>query len=125
MNISRNFIVIGMIYVLIGMLLGAHMAASGNHAAGGAHAHINLIGFVMMVLFGLCYRVFPDLADSGLARLHFWLHQAGALVFLISLYLLLSGRVGEPTLVPFLLIGEVALILGTALFAWNALKNIS
>ena len=84
MNISRNFIVIGMVYVLIGMLIGAHMAASGNHAAGGAHAHINLIGFVMMVLFGLCYRVFPDLADNGLARLHFWLHQVGALVFLAA-----------------------------------------
>ena len=34
---------------------------------------------VLMAVFGLCYRVIPGLAETGLARAHFWLHQAGAL----------------------------------------------
>jgi hypothetical protein len=122
--ISRNFLLIGIVYVLCGMVLGGYMGASGNHALTGAHAHINLVGFVMMVLFGLCYKVFPALAENGMARLHFWLHQVSALILSVGLLLMLSGTLPEATMGPILLIAEIGLIGGTALFGLNVLKNV-
>jgi hypothetical protein len=49
------------------------------------HAHINLVGFASMVLFGLLYRAFPALAESKMAGIHFVLFNLGAIVFLAGI----------------------------------------
>lgn len=49
------------------------------------HAHINLIGFASMTLFGLLYRAFPALAQSRLVAVHFILYNLGAIVFLAGI----------------------------------------
>jgi len=123
MNVSRNFLVIGSLYLLIGILIGMYMGASQDHTMAPAHAHINLLGFTLMTVFGLAYRVFPALDGSMLARAHFWLHQVGALILLVMLFLLFSGRITEAAMMPLAPIAEVVVLLGTAIFAWNVYKN--
>ena len=80
MTVSRGFLVMGAVYLLVGILFGMYMGGSGDHSLAPVHAHINLLGFTLMSIFGLAYRLLPALADSGLAKAHFWLHQLGALL---------------------------------------------
>jgi len=53
MNIARNFIVIGSIYLIVGITLGMYMGGAGDHTLAPLHAHINLLGFTLMTVFGV------------------------------------------------------------------------
>jgi len=86
MTVSRNFLLIGPLYLLVGLGFGMYMGATGKHAFIPVHAHINLLGFTLMSIFGPAYRLMPELAGSVLAMAHFWLHQIGALVMLVALF---------------------------------------
>lgn len=123
MNISRSFILVGGLYLLVGIALGMHMGASGNHAASPAHAHINLLGFTLMAVFGLIYKTYPAMAEGRLALVHFWLHLTGSLVLLVMLYMMTTGRITEAAMAPLAPIAEVLIFLGIAIFVWNAFRN--
>ncbi|MEP7173626.1 MAG: hypothetical protein ABI705_09090 [Aestuariivirga sp.] len=123
MMISRNFLLIGCLYLLVGICLGFYMAASDDHILAPVHAHINLLGFTLMSIFGLAYRVIPELAASPLARAHFWLHQIGVPVLLTALYLTMSGRVAETTLGPVFPVAILVILLGILTFIVNLYRN--
>ena len=65
---------IGTLYLLVGILLGEYMGGSGDRTMVPVHAHINLLGFALMAIFGVTYRAIPAMAEAKLARWHFWLH---------------------------------------------------
>jgi cbb3-type cytochrome oxidase subunit 1 len=56
-----------------------------------AHAHLNLVGWVSLALFGLAYRSYPELADSRIAVAHFALASVGAITFPIGIALAIAG----------------------------------
>ncbi|MGV3553008.1 hypothetical protein [Rhizobium sp.] len=58
------------VYLLIGMVFGMWMAATGNEELRSAHAHLNLIGGVLMAIFGGFYTLFPTAARSLLGKIH-------------------------------------------------------
>ena len=68
MQISRNFMVIGVAYLVLGIVLGMYMGGSGDHSLAPLHAHINLLGFTLMTVFGLVYRVIPAMAATSCGR---------------------------------------------------------
>lgn len=119
MDISRGFLVIGSVYLIVGMGLGMHMGASGDHTLAPVHAHINLLGFGLMTAFGLAYRLLPGLAAGWMPKAHFWLHQIGALTLLVGLTLLMTGRVAEAVIGPLLGIFELMVLAGTLLWTVN------
>ena len=53
--------------VVAGMIWGIVMAISGDHAAMPAHAHLNLLGWVSLFLFGIFYHLHPALDRSPTA----------------------------------------------------------
>ena len=124
MNVSRNFILVGAVYLIIGICFGIYMGGSGDHTMAPLHAHINLVGFTLMTVFGILYRVFPETGLSSLARLHFWLHLGGSVILLVMLYLLFSGRIEDESMFPLAAIAEIAILLGVILYAYNVLKNL-
>jgi hypothetical protein len=123
MNISRGFLVTGAVYLVVGILFGAYMGGSGDHKLAPVHAHINLLGFALMTLFGLGYRVMPALAEGMLPKLHFWLHQVGALFLLLLLTLVMTGRVAEATVGPAFPVLEAAILLGAVLWLVNLVRH--
>ena len=125
MNVARNFILVGSAYLILGVILGMYMGGSGDHSLSILHAHINLLGFTLMAVFGVVYKVFPAMAASGLARLHFWAHTVGSLVLLALLYLLLTGSIGEAAMMPLAPLSELLVLIGVVLFGYNAWKNLS
>jgi hypothetical protein len=123
MNISRAFLVIGSLYLVVGISIGMYMGGSGDHTLIPVHAHINLLGFVLMSVFGLVYRQFPAMAENVLAGAHFWLHQVGVIVLLVMLFLFLSGRIGETAMFPIAPIAELAVLIGLLCFVYNLWRN--
>jgi hypothetical protein len=123
MNISRNFLVLGTSFLLIGLLIGMYMGGSGDHSLAASHAHINLIGFVLSSIFALTYRAFPAMTDGRLPIIHFWTHAIGAIGLNVLLFLLLSGKITEAAMAPWAPITEVLITIGVLIFAWNVIKN--
>jgi phenylpyruvate tautomerase PptA (4-oxalocrotonate tautomerase family) len=67
------------VILLVGMLGGIVMGIQQNFALGPAHAHLNLIGGVLLFLFGLYYRLVPNAGKGTLAKVQGWLHIIGAI----------------------------------------------
>lgn len=90
-SLSNHFLRVAVIAALCGMVWGVVMAATQNFAPASAHAHLNLLGWVSMALYGLFYRVVPTAAVGRLPTAHFWVALAGVIVFVPSLGVLLAG----------------------------------
>lgn len=118
MSVSRWFLLAGIVYILVGLGMGAYMGATGDRSLVPVHAHINLLGFVLPVLFALVYRSYPAMAVGRLPQVHFWLHEVGVLILMVMLFMLLTGRISEASMAPLAPISEALIILGTALFGW-------
>lgn len=69
------------VILLFGMLAGIAMGIQQNFLLAPAHAHLNLIGGLLLFLFGLYYRLIPAAGNTTLARVQGWLHMTGAILF--------------------------------------------
>ena len=116
-----KFLKIAVIYLFIGALLGLGMGIAQNFALVPVHAHLLLLGWAWLALAGLVYHLYPVASTTRLARIHFWLHNLGLPVFMISLGLLLTGR---EALVPVVVVSASAVLIGIAIFATNVLVNV-
>ena len=72
---------VSVVVLLVGMLGGIVMGIEQDFALAPAHTHLNLIGGVMLFLFGLYYRLVPAAGTSRLAKVQGWLHIVGAILF--------------------------------------------
>lgn len=69
--LPRLFFATAAIFALIGMAWGIHMSATADHTLAPAHGHLNLLGFVMMSVFGTYYALTPRAAVTRLAKIHY------------------------------------------------------
>lgn len=115
MKASRLALGAAIVFVLTGMLWGIHMAASGDHAAMPAHAHVNLLGWVSLFLFGLYYQSAGALDRSRAAVWQVSIWIVATVVLAIGVALVTQGReaLGEP----FATIGSLALVADVIFFA--------
>src|SRR3954470_5109899 len=72
------------LFALLGMGLGIAMAIARDHTAMPAHAHLNLLGWVSLFLFGLYYRLHPALEVSRLARVQVGVWSFGTVVLTVA-----------------------------------------
>ncbi|WP_426433967.1 hypothetical protein [Bradyrhizobium genosp. P] len=56
---------VGVVVLLFGMLAGIAMGIRQDFALASAHAHLNLVGGVLLFLFGLIIGLFPPRAPHG------------------------------------------------------------
>ena len=85
MRLSNAFLRLAVVFILIGVGLGYYMGSTQNFTAAPVHAHINLLGWVSMFLYGLFYRANPDAAEGLLPKVHFWAALVGFLIFMPAL----------------------------------------
>jgi cbb3-type cytochrome oxidase subunit 1 len=91
-GVALWFFASGVIYVTLGMFFGIWMAASQDHTLSGAHAHLNLVGWVTMALFGVFYHLVPAAAQSPLAKVHFALATIGVWLMVPGIALAVMGQ---------------------------------
>ena len=97
MKASSLSFLTAVVVALVGMAWGLHMAISQDHSTLTAHAHLNLLGWVSLFLFGVFYRLHPVLDGARIARLQVLIWLAGTAVLTVGVTLIHSGRPGgEP-----------------------------
>ncbi|MFE8698031.1 cytochrome-c oxidase [Cytobacillus sp. FJAT-53684] len=117
-----KLIKISTIYFAIGILLGYFMSISHSYVLTPVHVHINLLGWTALTLAGILYHLFPNLASSKLSTWHFWLHNIGLPIMMLSLAGIVTT--GNDAFTPGTAIGATLTCLGVLLFVWNVLKNL-
>ncbi|GGD22709.1 hypothetical protein [Sinisalibacter lacisalsi] len=91
-GISFAFFITGVLAVTAGMAWGIQMSASGDHALAGAHAHLNLVGWASMALFGLYYHAVPAAAETTLAKVHFIVALSGVVLMVPGIVMAVTER---------------------------------
>lgn len=113
-DVAFAFFLAAVLCVTGGMIWGITMAATGDHSMVGAHAHLNLVGWVTLALFGLYYRLTPRAAQSVLAKVHAVLAISGVAVMVPGIAIAITG--GSPGVAiagSFLTLGSMAVFLFT------------
>ncbi|WP_117194199.1 hypothetical protein [Rhizobium terrae] len=90
-NIAFYFFGAAVLCVTVGMFWGIQMGIVHDHTMAPAHAHLNLVGWTTMGLFGLYYTVTPGAAETMLAKVHFALAALGVLCLVPGIAMSVSG----------------------------------
>lgn len=89
-RVSAAFFLTGILFVFVGMALGQFMAASHDMLMAPVHAHLNLLGWATMALYGTFYALTKDTYSPKLAWTNFALTTASVIVMIPALALLLK-----------------------------------
>ncbi len=104
------------VLVVIGMVWGIAMAISDDHTTFPAHAHLNLLGWVSLFLFGIYYRLHPAFERSKLALTQVWAWIAGTLIQAIGVAVIFKGMPqGEAAAAA----GSIIVLLSMLMFGWQ------
>ena len=113
--VSNYYFRSAIVFLVIGIMIGIHMSISQVHNVIGAHAHINLLGWVTSALFGGYYALNPAKAAGRLPMIQYFTFTIGVAIMAASLYLLLQGNTA---LEPVVAVSSLITFLGVLLFAW-------
>lgn len=116
-NTPKMFFFAAAVFALCGMVWGIQMSATHDHKLSPAHGHLNLIGFVMMSIFGAYYALTPRAGNSRMARFHFGLTTATVLVLTPGIALAISRQTEVLAQT-----GSVLAIVSMAFFGFVVLK---
>lgn len=101
------------VLLLIGMLAGVVMGMHQDFTLAPAHAHLNLVGGVLLFMFGLYYRLVPAAGRLTMAKVQGWLHIVGAVLFPAGIALVVTkGHSFEIAAI----VGSLVVVVATALF---------
>ena len=124
----KAFIRASLAWFTLGILLGLAMAA---HPAWviyrPAHAHMNVVGFLTMMVFGVGYQLLPrlfgfGLHSRGLAIAHFWLANVGLAAMVAGF--MLAPHIG-PRSAPVTATGGALFTLGAIAFVYNLWRTFN
>lgn len=107
---DRKYLLTALGYGLLGLLFGIYMAHSHDYVHHVTHAHIMLLGFVVSFVYAVCHKLWLTQPDP-LAAVQYWLHQAGTLAVLVSMFLYYDGYMGMEMLAPVLALASLAVVL--------------
>jgi hypothetical protein len=106
--------------VVLGMIWGLAMAITQDHSTFPAHAHLNLLGWVSLFLFGIYYHLHPSIDGERAALLQVWIWIAATLVMSVGVALVHSGR---PQGDPIAAVSSVAILADMLLFGWLVFRG--
>lgn len=126
----RRYVKTSFVFLLAGLAVGAYIVVA-QFVLGTqpprlyvtAHAHLLLVGFVLMIVMGVATWMFPRPARDdaryrpGVAEAVYWI-MTGATA-LRALAELLAPLLGAPALLPLIAVGGLGQLAGTALFVVN------
>lgn len=101
--------------LIVGIGIGIHMSIVGDHSVMGAHAHLNLLGWVTSALFGTYHALNPAKTAGRLPVLQYAVYMIGILIMIPALYVMLQGNPGAE---PVVAAGSLVVFAGVLLFGW-------
>ncbi len=91
-SVPTMFLATAAFFVLLGMIWGIQMSATGNHDLSPAHGHLNLVGFVTMSVMGIYYALTPAAAASKWAWPHYFLALGAVVILVPGIVMALTGK---------------------------------
>ena len=82
-------------FLVAGLIWGLVMAISQDFSTMPAHAHLNLLGWVSLFLFGIYYRLHPRMEGSRGAHVQVWIWIIGTIIMAIGITLVQAVFQGE------------------------------
>jgi hypothetical protein len=122
MNPIRIHLTLGLVWLLLGMLLGEHMGRTGDHGQMPTHAHIMLVGGVLSITWAVIYKLFA-VKTGLLAWAQTGLHHIAAAVMIVCLYLLYGQLAEEAVVGPILGISAIGIIVSVLLMLLQTLRT--
>ncbi|MBM3906823.1 MAG: cbb3-type cytochrome c oxidase subunit I [Gemmatimonadetes bacterium] len=122
----RAFIKSALVYLGLGICFGLWMGIAPTAVIyRPAHAHLNLLGFVTMFIFGVAYHVIPrfsghPLHSVRLATLNWWASNTGLVVLVIG-FMFLPWR---PQARGVVAAGAVIAAIGALAFVYNLWRTL-
>jgi hypothetical protein len=116
MSVGQKLIRIAVLYMLAGLVMGMAMAISHNWTLMSVHSHLLLLGWATMAISGIVYIVEPGCANRKLATVHFWGHNIGLPVMMVSLGFL---HYGYDAAEPVVGVGSTIVMASLMVFALN------
>ena len=123
MGLDRKYLVLALVYAVLGMSLGIFMAASHNHGQFVTHAHVLLIGFVVSLIYGVIHKLWLREKPPAIAGIQFIVHQVGAATVTVGLFLLYGGFVPMERIEPVPATGSIIVLLGALMMLYMVLKS--
>lgn len=120
-KVALAFFTVAPVYGLFGMAWGVHMGMSGDHGMMPAHAHLNLLGLVLLGVMGAFHGLAGDRVPGKLAWANFILSNLGVLIMIPTLTVILRGNETPPVLAA-ITIGEACAIAGLVCFFASVLS---
>ena len=124
----KAFIRASLAWFTAGVLLGLAMAVRPAWAVyRPAHAHMNVVGFITMMLFGVGYQLLPrlfghPLRSRALAIAHWWLANVGLLAMVIGFFL--APHIGTDS-APVTATGGLLFTVGAFCFVYNMWRTFN
>lgn len=106
---------LAVLFVIAGMAMGIGMAASQDHSIMPAHAHLNLLGWVSLFLFGIYYERRPALDSSRLALIQVGLWSVGTVILTMEV---VAIHLGYTSADPIAAIASLIVLAAMLLFAY-------
>jgi hypothetical protein len=122
-RVSAAFFGVGVLAVLVGMVWGMMMGATQNMVTMPAHAHLNLLGWVTMGLYGTFYALEGSTLSPRLAWTNFVVSTASLVVMIPSLAMFLSHG-NDPKYLPGMQAGEGLALLGMLIFSISVFREL-
>lgn len=120
MSLSMRYILSAALWGIVGMSLGIIMGAKEDFSMAPVHAHINLLGWVTLAMYGVVYKVYPVMAEGKLATWQFFLANLGLLIMAPSLAMVLKGN---KTMILPLAVSEFLVFGALLIFCFNVWKH--
>lgn len=122
----RYFIKSALVYLGLGICMGIWLGFVPNAVIyRPAHAHLNLLGFTSMVIFGVAYHVIPrftgnPLHSRRLAEVHWWASNTGLVVLFFGFMFAPWRPMGRVMIE----IGAVIAAAGAFMFIYNLWRTL-
>lgn len=127
---AKAFLKASLVWLSAGVTLGVAMAAHPVWSVYRvAHEHMNLLGFVTMMIFGVAYHVIPRFTGVALhsrriAEAHWWLSNVGLTLMVIGFALRASGAGPVAVSTAVIAVGGLASAIGAYLFVYNIWRTL-
>jgi hypothetical protein len=121
-RVSAAFFGLGVVCLLMGMMWGMHMGESEDFTMMPAHAHLNLLGWVTMAIYGTFYAFTHAGLKPKLAWTNFILAAIGVAAMIPSLALYLPAH--DAKYIPGIIVGEIATVLSLLVFMISVFREL-
>src|ERR1044071_2593411 len=121
-RVSAAFFALGVVCLFMGMLWGMHMGEAEDFTMMPAHAHLNLLGWVTMAIYGTFYALTHASLRPKLAWVNFILAAVGVAAMIPSLALYLPTH--DAKYVPGIIVGEIATVLSLLVFGVSVYREL-